>query len=256
MISKQLNPVMHPALEYAKQIAYSSKEVLKFSYDMAVKYKDTQAVYVECGVAAGAQIIAMAAGAPDKVIYAFDSFEGIPLPSNRDNQMPGIKMLSKQEQESLPEPGAQILESSGATSVPLEHFQDHLKNSGINIYNIIPVPGWFENTVQTWAAIMKDVRIAILRLDGDLYNSTYVCLKYLYPKVIKEGLVIIDDWDLPGCQRAVFDYFAEIDELYFPYDREFIKDETSTVCYWIKKKDYRPRLRFDNKGKGFLEVPK
>jgi predicted O-methyltransferase YrrM len=82
---------MERALLYARTIAYSSEQVLQFTYDMAVKYRDSPGVYVECGVAAGAQIIAMAAGAPNKTIYAFDSFEGIPFPSNRDDQMPGIR---------------------------------------------------------------------------------------------------------------------------------------------------------------------
>src|SRR5688572_22202450 len=120
---------MNKALKYAERIAYSSKEVLQFTYDMAMKYKDSPGVYVECGVAAGAQIIAMAAGAPNKTIYAFDSFEGIPLPSNKDDQMPGIKMLSKEEQSELPNPGEQVLESSGATSVSLEDFKFHIRQS-------------------------------------------------------------------------------------------------------------------------------
>lgn len=236
---------MHPALNYASQIAYSSKEVLQFSFDMAVKYRDSPGVYVECGVAAGAQIIAMAAGAPNKTIYAFDSFEGIPLPSNKDDQMPGIAMLTKAEQMALPDPGKQVLESSGATSVPIEHFWNHICQA-FNTYTtsldsnppivsakglkIQTVKGWFEDTVQHFK---QD--IAILRLDGDLYNSTYVCLKHLYPKVIKGGLVIIDDWALPGCREAVINYFYELN----PYAAlgvrmEFIEDKNSTVAYWTK----------------------
>lgn len=230
MISEQENN----ALKYAEQIAYSSKEVLRFTFDQAVKYKDSPGVYVECGVAAGAQIIAMAAGAPNKTIYAFDSFEGIPLPSNKDDQMPGIKFLTKEEQSKLPNPGEQVLESSGATSVSLEDFFSHIRDSGIpeeTALNIFPVRGWFEEKVPAYAQHAID-NIAILRLDGDLYNSTYVCLKYLYPKVIKGGLVIIDDWALPGCRQAVVDYLAEIgikEHLF-----SFITDENSTVAFWVK----------------------
>lgn len=191
---------------YAKQIAYSSEETLRFTYDCAVRMKDKLGVYVECGVAAGAQIIAMAAGAPGKTIYAFDSFEGIPLPSNRDDQMPGIRKLSDAEQKELPDPGKQILESSGATSVSLESFKEHCVNSGVSTRNIKPVRGWFEDTVINF----NREQIALLRLDGDLYNSTYVCLKNLYPKVIEGALVIIDDWELKGSREAVYDYFTEM----------------------------------------------
>lgn len=197
---------MHP-LEYAEQICYSSKEVLQFTYDQAVKYKDTPGVYVECGVAAGAQIIAMAAGAPNKTIYAFDSFEGIPLPSNRDDQMPGIKFLTEAEQKALPNPGEQKLESSGATSVSENDFWINLHRAwGEKIMSIVKTKvGWFEETT-----IGFNEHIALLRLDGDLYNSTYICLENLYPKVIKGGIVIIDDWALPGCRAACDDYFNSI----------------------------------------------
>lgn len=211
-------------LDYASQICYSTKETLMFTYDMAVKYKDTPGVYVECGVAAGAQIIAMAYGAPEKTIYAFDSFEGIPLPSNRDDQMPGIRFLTKEEQKALPNPGEQKLESSGATSVSVEDFCNHIIDSGVIGYNMrIEIEkGWFEETT---IGFKED--IAILRLDGDLYNSTYVCLKNLYQKVVKGGIIIIDDWELPGCRWACIDYFGSIG-----YNAEF--KTISNIAYLIK----------------------
>jgi hypothetical protein len=235
---------MHPAIKYAEQICYSSKEVLHFTYEMSKKYADKPGVYVECGVAAGAQIIAMAAVAPNKTIYAFDSFEGIPLPSNKDNQMPGIKFLTEAEQKALPNPGEQELKSSGATSVSFEDFLNHMdKSIGVemctssssqmmvglkNNARIIALKGWFEEVLPDMTAIKE---ISILRLDGDLYNSTYVCLKYLYPKVIKGGLVIIDDWALPGCKAAVLDYFEGI----LPETSNLLfKKNEYTIAYWTK----------------------
>jgi hypothetical protein len=219
------------ALEYAGKIAYSSKEVLEFSYKMARKYADSEGVYVECGVAAGAQVIALAAGAPNKTIYALDSFQGIPLPSNKDNQMPGIKTLSDWERRALPDPGKQALVSSGATSVPLKDVVQHIKNSGVSIQKIYFIEGWFEETLPEFEC----PPISILRLDGDLYNSTYVCLKYLYPKVIKRGLIIIDDWALPGCRQAVYDYFmSTIGVFELPLNMDFIINNNSTVSFWEK----------------------
>jgi macrocin-O-methyltransferase TylF-like protien len=199
---------MQNPLAYAERIAYSSKAVLNFTYETAKRFKDSPGVYVEAGVAAGAQIIAMAYGAPNKTIYAFDSFEGIPLPSNRDDQMPGIKMLTHVEQNKLPNPGEQVLESSGATVVNQEDFLTHLKLSGIDYTNVQIMSGWFEITVVNFIKFKED--IAILRLDGDLYNSTWVCLQHLLPKVIKGGCVIIDDWTLQGCQDACKEYFELI----------------------------------------------
>lgn len=209
-------------LQYAQQIAYSSKETLRFTYDMAKKYAYANGYFVECGVGAGAQIIAMAYGAPHQDIYAFDSYEGIPLPSNRDDQMPGIRMLSKQEQDNLPNPGEQVLETTGATSVSLENVQTHIVNSGVTSTSINFVKGWFEDTVKEFNG-----PIALLRLDGDLYNSTWVCLQNLFPKVIQGGCVIIDDWSLKGCQDACKEYFALIG--YEP-EWKFI----STIAYFYK----------------------
>lgn len=193
-------------LDYASRICYSSLETLHFTFNTAAMLKNKEGDFVECGVAAGAQIIAMRLGAPDKVIHAFDSFEGIPLPSNRDNQMPGIRVLSESEIKFLPKPGRQRLVSSGATVVSEEDFWGHIETSGLTRDKIITHKGWFENTLPE-----NDIeKISLLRLDGDLYNSTYVCLDNLFKKVVKGGMVIIDDWNLSGCRAACQDYFTKI----------------------------------------------
>lgn len=194
------------AMDYASRICYSSKETLYFTYNAAQSLAKTEGAFVECGVAAGAQVIAMRCGAPDKVIHAFDSFEGIPLPSNKDTQMPGIRMLTDAEVKSLPMPGKQRLITTGATAVSEENFWTHIEAAGINRGNIITHKGWFEVTLP-----VADIpRIALLRLDGDLYNSTYVCLNNLFERVVKGGVIIIDDYNLDGCRAACNDYFNSI----------------------------------------------
>lgn len=213
---------MNP-LDYAEQIAYSSRTTIDFTFLQARKYSDSPGCYVECGVAAGAQIIAMLHGAPGKIVWAFDSFEGIPLPSNRDDQYPGIRTFGKEYQKKLPNPGEQALESSGATVVSIESFIEHVKNSGVDSSKLLIVKGWFEKTIPENEVGMID----ILRLDGDLYHSTYICLKHLFNKVNGGGIVIIDDWGLTGCRDACIDYFAEVG--YVPH-YEFISD----ICYFYK----------------------
>jgi hypothetical protein len=54
-------------------------------------------------------------------------------------------------------------------------------------------------------------RLAVLRLDGDLYESTRDALVNLYPKLSVGGYVIIDDYLIPQCQEAVHEYRAEQD---------------------------------------------
>lgn len=214
------------ALAYAEQIAYSSKETLKFTYDMAIKQRHSDGIFVEAGVAAGAQVIAMLAGASGKELWAFDSFQGIPLPSNRDDQMPGIAKLSHTEQLMLPAPGEQVLVSSGATVVSQADFMNHIRAalSYSDYQSLIIFDGWFEEVLPS---IDKFKPISLLRLDGDLYNSTFVCLQYLFPHVLKGSPVIIDDWTLPGCQAACKEYFELIGS---EPDYKFISD----IAYFFK----------------------
>lgn len=196
------------AMKYASRICYSSRETLQHTWDCAKYASRLEGDFVECGVAAGAQIIAMRDADPEKIIHAFDSFEGIPLPSNRDDQMPGIKFLTEEEQRALPNPGEQKLEKSHATVVAADDFIDHMFAAfpGLDISNVMLHQGWFEETMPN-----NDLdKISLLRLDGDLYNSTYVCLDHLFHKVVKGGIVIIDDWRLPGCKAACLDYLQKI----------------------------------------------
>lgn len=214
------------SLKYAELIAYSTKETLAFTYNMAQKYANEKGCFVECGVAAGAQIIAMRYGAPNKVIHAFDSFEGIPLPSNKDDQMPGIRYFTKEEQLALPDPGKQELKSTGMTSVSVEDFKKHMIDSGAGLDNLIIHRGWFEDTTAGYPED-HEMQISILRLDGDLYNSTLVCLENLFHLVIAGGCVIVDDWLLPGSRAACDDFFKEID--YHP-EWKFV----SNIAYFFK----------------------
>lgn len=214
-------------IDYAQKIAYSTLETLMFTNEMARKYKDSPACFVEAGVAAGAQIIAMRYAAPDKLIHAFDSFEGIPNPSNKDDQAPGIKYFTEEERLLLPNPGEQVLATTGMTSVSVEDFKKHLIDSGAGLDNLEIHKGWFEETMP----VNTVGDIALLRLDGDLYNSTFVCLMHLFPKVIKGGCVIVDDWGLPGSRQAVYDYFTSVKEVYeWPLDMKFV----SNIAYFYK----------------------
>jgi O-methyltransferase len=72
-------------------------------------------------------------------------------------------------------------------------------------------------------------QIAVLRLDGDMYESTMVALEALYPKLSAGGYCIVDDYGaVPGCARAVDDYRARhrLDELLQPVDW--------TAVFWRK----------------------
>ena len=64
------------------------------------------------------------------------------------------------------------------------------------------LPGWFRDTLP--AAPIE--RLSVMRLDGDMYESTMDSLQYLYPKLSSGGYVIVDDYSVPFCRAAVEDY--------------------------------------------------
>lgn len=84
--------------------------------------------------------------------------------------------------------------------------------------------GWFKNTLP--AAPIE--RLAVLRLDGDMYESTIQALDALYEKVSPGGFVIVDDYCLKGCKQAVTDFRSQnhIDDQ--------IIDIDGTGAYWRK----------------------
>jgi predicted O-methyltransferase YrrM len=64
------------------------------------------------------------------------------------------------------------------------------------------VPGFFQDTLPR----LQAGPFALIRLDGDMYESTIVALDNLYPKLSPGGFVVIDDYALPTCKAAVDDF--------------------------------------------------
>jgi len=178
---------------------YSSEEVLMFTYKMSIDIleKDIKGDFIECGVAAGSQIGAMQQAMLDKqisrTIWGFDSFEGIPFAGINDTEQPGIGEIDINK--------IGVLETTSIASYSQEDVLKNFQLWNLPTNNLKLIKGWFENTIEPTSKEIKE--IAILRLDGDLYSSTYVCLEHLFEKVVIGGIIIIDDWNLKGCQKAV-----------------------------------------------------
>jgi hypothetical protein len=204
--------------------AYSTRETIdntKYFTDQIFANR-IPGTLVECGVAAGAQIAAMQERNilyPEKRwIYAFDSYEGIPLASDDDDQQPGVegpKPVVKYTDT------RELLKSSGITVHSKERVQANMKLWFPNNWqNIVLVKGWFQDTLQPYVSVLKQLGgIALLRLDGDLYESTKVSLEVLFPLMNVGGVLIIDDWELTGCRKACEEYFATqfVDRVEQPY---------------------------------------
>jgi hypothetical protein len=145
---------------------------------------------VETGVWRGGATIMMRAvlaahGVTDRDVWVCDSFEGLPEPDLA--QYPADDFWRS---------------AAGAIAVSLEQVRANFAAYGLLDDRVHFLKGWFRDTMPT-APIGP---IAVLRLDGDLYESTMDVLTALHPKVSPGGFVIIDDYCLESCRLAVDDY--------------------------------------------------
>lgn len=187
-----------------------------------------QGAYVETGCNRGGSCAMMAAinlqyGSHRRDIHAFDSFQGLPEPiAGKDNPDQTMHWFG---QPDYPAHGRLI-----PTGIMIAS-QDEVKRVVLDICGYDPDrlfvhPGWFQDTVPSAAREIGP--IAVLRLDGDLYDSTRVCLEYLYPLVVPGGLVYIDDWCYDGCRKACEEYLQSIGL------RPYLHVADHCARYWIK----------------------
>jgi hypothetical protein len=176
---------------------------LRQSVDYVVRHKIPGAI-VECGVWKGGSMMAVAKtlielGAKDRTLYLFDTFEGMPPPTEADRDVSGAS-------------AAAVLQASDKrTSVnwaygPLDDVKRAMRSTGYDEGKMVFVPGKVEDTIPSQAP----ETIALLRLDTDWYESTYHELKHLYSRLSVGGVLIIDDyghWE--GARKAVDQFLAE-----------------------------------------------
>lgn len=147
---------------------------------------------METGVWRGGAVILMRAilqahGVTDRLVWAADSFAGLPPPNAA--QYPHDAHLTFNQFKEL--------------AVSLEEVEENFRKYNLLDGQVRFLKGWFRDTLPS-APVEK---LAVLRLDGDLYESTMDALVNLYPKVSPGGFVIIDDYnDIPACRQAVTDY--------------------------------------------------
>ncbi|MGA3308027.1 MAG: TylF/MycF/NovP-related O-methyltransferase [Xanthobacteraceae bacterium] len=157
---------------------------------------DVPGDFLEAGVWRGGACIYMrgilkAYGIPDRTVWVADSFAGLPPPN--PEQYPADR--DDPHHTFLP------------LIIPLEEVRDNFAKYGLLDDQVQFLKGWFKDTLPN--APIK--RLAVLRLDGDMYESTIQSLDALYWKVSPDGFIIIDDYILPACRKAVDDFRAQHD---------------------------------------------
>lgn len=196
---------------------YSTKETQQHSFEMGkyVVENNIQGDIIECGIAAAGNLATMILGAnsmgkSERTFWGFDSFIGIQLAGKKDTVQAGIGAITHDVNVS----DEALLVSSGITVHPKQNVINNLTNWGLYNDNIRLIEGWIQNTLPL--AVDEIKSISILRLDMDIYHPTKVTLEYLYPKISKGGVIIIDDWELDGARLAVQEYLQENEiEVYF-----------------------------------------
>lgn len=148
---------------------------------------------VEAGVwRGGASIlmrgVLMAHEDPARRVWVADSFAGLPKPQSERDTID----LSADERPEL--------------VVPLPRVQANFARFDLLDDRVHFLEGWFRDTL----AGAPIEQIAVLRLDGDLYESTRQTFDALYDRVVPGGFVIVDDYGvLPECRQCVDDFRAE-----------------------------------------------
>ena len=155
---------------------------------------DIPGAIVECGVWRGGMCAALAGLlGPERAYYLLDSFEGLPL---ADAAKDGDRALAWQGDVASPS-------YHDNCRAEMAWADQAMARTGAPRYTL--VKGWFADTLPRF----DPGPIALLRLDADWYESTLECLTALYPRVARDGLILIDDYDTwDGCTRAVHDYLS------------------------------------------------
>jgi hypothetical protein len=139
----------------------------------------------------GASIMARAVlrawGITDRRVIAADSFEGLPPPD---------PACVQDAQSNLHE--------HAELAVSLETVRANFAKFGLLDAQVVFLKGWFRDTMPN-APVS---RLAVLRLDGDMYESTLDPLKHLYGRLSIGGWVIVDDYFIPACKAAVTDFLG------------------------------------------------
>ena len=147
--------------------------------------------FIETGVWRGGATIYMRAilkalGITDREVWVADSFAGLPEPEERCPADAGDKHHTYEQ-----------------LAVSLDSVQENFRRYGLLDGQVRFLKGWFKDTLP--GAPIE--RLAILRLDGDMYASTMDAITALYDKVSPGGFIIVDDYGvIPACRRAIEEF--------------------------------------------------
>jgi hypothetical protein len=150
---------------------------------------------LEAGVWRGGVCIFMRAvlaahGVTDRVVWVADSFQGMPVAGEASGGLDHEMRMHRYNE---------------VLAVTQQEVERNFRRYDLLDHQVRFLPGWFAESLPTAPVD----RLALLRLDGDLYDSTMQTLEHLYPRLSVGGYVIVDDYGLATCRQAVDDYRAK-----------------------------------------------
>jgi O-methyltransferase len=170
------------------------KLVTLYNFADAIVKNKVEGDLVECGCWKGgaSAILGYIGLQENRKLWLFDSFQGLPNPTAIDGLRTKEMFLE-----------GKINKCIGS----VRDVQEIMKKLKIDMEKIVIRKGWFQDTLPT--AKDEIERIAMLHIDADWYSSVKTVLENLYDRVVKNGVIAIDDygpWE--GCKKAVDEFLT------------------------------------------------
>ena len=199
-INKYEKELIETCSKYSMTTSLNMWSLLQSFY--YIKNNNIEGDFVECGVWKGGNLILlqklMEKYKIKKNIFAYDTFEGMPEPTNLDFKYDGSD-------------GRQIFKHKKNNDIKwvyssIDEVKKNLSTNCKSKKNIKLIKGMVEKTLMKKNNIPE--KISILRLDTDFYESTKIEMKILFPRLVKGGVLIIDDYgNWLGARKAIDEYF-------------------------------------------------
>lgn len=215
-------PDFSKAFEYEKDFYLSCNNTrlgyIIIHYELFKMINDLPGAIIECGIFKGNSFIRFATfrnilgNSFSHELIGFDTFGKFPKTKFEDD----IKYRER------------FVEAAGEDSISKEQLLKVLEHKGIN-NNVELINGDITETVVKYVEDNPHLKVSLLNLDTDIYEPATTILQYLYPKIVKGGILILDNYGIfPGETKAVDDYFSDKDVIIkqFPF--------AMTPCYIIK----------------------
>ena len=170
-------------------------------YEIYKKIFNVKGDVVECGVFKGASLIRLLTfrdlyeNSKKRKVYGFDAFGKFPRPKNKN-------ILTKKTDTKF----AKNHDTKIGIGISIQKLKHYINKKNISNYQLIK--GDVNKTVPEFIKKNKKIKIALLHLDLDIYEPTFNVLNYLYKYVVRNGIILLDDYShIKGATKAVNDFF-------------------------------------------------